>query len=1136
MRLDTLGLIRYGHFTDKRLVLPRAPTGPDLHVIFGPNEAGKSTLFSAWLDLLFGFPMQTPYSFLHDNRALRIEAQISTTGGALHLARLKGNKNTLLDARSDQPVADTVLGAALGGLDRDSYTTMFSLDDETLEQGGESILASKGSLGELLFSASAGLAHLSDGLREVQEDAGQWFRTGARKYTLNDHKARLRELDAQRKEVDLQVSQWRKLKDAAQQAEAAYRHASAQRAATQTELTALQRDLDALRDLARLRRIEARLAELPPAQDLPEAWRSALPDWQRDEAELAALLPQAQDKQAKLDADLAALPQDTNAEALLPQLADWEHRFGAIAKESADLPRRRAALAALQQDMAALVTRLGRRLGRPGLTPEATALPPATAARLTALIEEDAVLRSTMAQAQTELARARQALPDEAATAPLDEAALSRLDPLVAELRRADLLRLSADADAALRAAQATLQQALAALAPWRGDGAQLAALDLPGADTLRALDETQRATRTAQRDAQAECDRLAAQAAQLRAGVADAARLTPEQAADLRAARDAAWQAHKAALTLASAQEFERAMQADDRIRATQIEQARLSERLAQIARTDAALEQAQAQRDTAEAAVAQMDARVAALWERLGIAPQARSLADFTDWRARRDVALGAQRAVAVAQGDKDAALARLTNAQTTLGSALSALGRDLPGADFATLLAEAEIVLQMAERLRLHAERQRDLVQREAEIAAAQQARADWQAEWDALCAACWIGLPAPDVGAMRDILRALADLAALTPQAREMTHRIASIDADIAGFDDDLCKIASQLGEAPEGGFQTLWPRLRARLERAKDHASARAGLRAALQENAAHLDALQARQGQLDHAVAALHAQFGQKPLAEIATQIAAIAQAQAAEAERAELREGLAERLDCDDLDAEIARLDALDRDAAQVQLEGLKVTLGAQQKAQEAAYADLSAAQRTRDALGHDSAPARLAAERATLIAQIEEEAQEYLARQAGILAVQQGLRHYRETHRSSMMTRAAEAFARLTGGRYKGLATQPDGKDDILIAQLADGGTKEVKTLSKGTRFQLYLALRAAGYQDFASARPSVPFIADDIMETFDDTRAEAAFGLLAQMAEGGQVIYLTHHAHLCDIARRACPTVQLHDLRDL
>ena len=50
---------------------------------------------------------------------------------------------------------------------------------------------------------------------------------------------------------------------------------------------------------------------------------------------------------------------------------------------------------------------------------------------------------------------------------------------------------------------------------------------------------------------------------------------------------------------------------------------------------------------------------------------------------------------------------------------------------------------------------------------------------------------------------------------------------------------------------------------------------------------------------------------------------------------------------------------------------------------------------------------------------------------------------------------------------------------------------------------------------------------------METFDDFRAEEAFRLFAAMASVGQVIYLTHHRHLIEIAREACPAVRVHHL---
>ena len=136
-------------------------------------------------------------------------------------------------------------------------------------------------------------------------------------------------------------------------------------------------------------------------------------------------------------------------------------------------------------------------------------------------------------------------------------------------------------------------------------------------------------------------------------------------------------------------------------------------------------------------------------------------------------------------------------------------------------------------------------------------------------------------------------------------------------------------------------------------------------------------------------------------------------------------------------------------------------------------------------------------------------------------------------DRHRSSMMKRASDAFRQITRGEYSGLAARPEKNKEILIGVPRQGGSKMSDAMSTGTQFQLYLALRLAGYQKFSRVRPSVPFIADDIMETFDEPRSEEVFRLLAKMVNIGQVIYLTHHRHLCEIAQKIVPTVQIHEL---
>ena len=101
--------------------------------------------------------------------------------------------------------------------------------------------------------------------------------------------------------------------------------------------------------------------------------------------------------------------------------------------------------------------------------------------------------------------------------------------------------------------------------------------------------------------------------------------------------------------------------------------------------------------------------------------------------------------------------------------------------------------------------------------------------------------------------------------------------------------------------------------------------------------------------------------------------------------------------------------------------------------------------------------------------------------------------------------------------------LVPRDDGRANERLFVLNDeDNARSVNELSTGTRYQLYLALRAAAHADYATQRQPLPFVADDVIESFDDERSAAALTVLNKMAEKGQVLYLTHHRPLLDIAR--------------
>ena len=138
MRLDELTLERYGVYDQRTLRLD----GPGLTVIYGPNEAGKSTCLEAVSDFLFGIPPNTTRGAIYGYDAMRLGAALSLSGGRkLSLRRRKGRAGKTLSDDSGAAVEEGVLAAVLGSTTRERFERLFGLDHEGLRHGGEQLLA-----------------------------------------------------------------------------------------------------------------------------------------------------------------------------------------------------------------------------------------------------------------------------------------------------------------------------------------------------------------------------------------------------------------------------------------------------------------------------------------------------------------------------------------------------------------------------------------------------------------------------------------------------------------------------------------------------------------------------------------------------------------------------------------------------------------------------------------------------------------------------------------------------------------------------------------------------------------------------------------------------------------------------------
>ena len=209
MKLMTLNLKAVGPFTDVVLDLSGGEQG--LHLIYGPNEAGKTSTLRALSHLLFGFPHLSADNFVHPNDQLRVGGSCGI-GMARNLrlsaAGATGTRCAVPMIRRSLPMI--AWREFLGGMNQDTFEALFGIDHERLTQAGEEIRTGQGHLGELLFAAGAGLAGLSQAQKTLQQGLDELFKPRAQNPQINKVLAEFRAAQEELKRYQLPSEEWQK--------------------------------------------------------------------------------------------------------------------------------------------------------------------------------------------------------------------------------------------------------------------------------------------------------------------------------------------------------------------------------------------------------------------------------------------------------------------------------------------------------------------------------------------------------------------------------------------------------------------------------------------------------------------------------------------------------------------------------------------------------------------------------------------------------------------------------------------------------------------------------------------------------------------------------------------------------------
>lgn len=1147
MRLNSFDLTRYGKFTDLNLSFGTSEDGaPDLHVIYGANEAGKSTLLSGWLDLLFQIPVQSPMKFLHPYTSMQLGAALKIDGSVHNVIRVKKRDHSLLDAQG-APIGEALIHGGLRGLDRASYAAMFSLNQQTLDEGGESILASEGDLGELLFQASAGLTDLSAQLDTLREDSLEFLNASGRKGRLRELNSEFDALGDQIKSLDTAAVEYARLTKERDAARSTWQNARKEVEATQTSVFDKERLAEALPLIERLGRLDTQISELGDLPTPPTSWIAELPETDRNETEMTIRLEASEQAVSDLEEELVKTSEDIEILDARDMITATDNLKSAYDTATADLPKRMKERDGETESVRDSLARLG----QSGADP-VTILPEvAVSGRLRGLAERHSGFATKFASAVEELERARSDADRSAQRlkqAGGSTADLGGLGGLVQNIRRDDPIGSFDRAQGILTEADAVWQERLTALAPWSGDSAAFEQFALPDSSDLERLSEDlEAATRSFTQEIETlkrlKEDADQREARQKKTGTASA--VTLEDAAKIRVQREAEWSLHRANLNIETADRFEAAMRLDDQVattvsdQRTRAEMALEAERVladAQLQVVDAQIrvKDAKTRRETLEKTLAEIVAGMSPLL------PNDMRISPFRNWltklsEAREALSKRKEAARKVSQCEST-----LERAQSGLRSALSQAGREMhDDTDLTLALETAQSLLDRATQIDALRETDQnarhDLTRREKAMTDAETALAEWQFDWEAACAETWMADAPPGVSEMRAVLDELDHLARHTDRVSDLNRRILSMQLNSDQFAKAIDTLIGHLNMPTEGSPQELWRNISLRLRNAETSQNQHADLQKRL-ILARQTRGEAQRKSDLHRTRTAEFTRFFSVTTWPHAREALTRADARAKLVERRhDVAEDLCTRMHTQTTEKALERLEGVDEASLLAGAVGLKADLKTALKNQDEAHNDFRKAQDALEKVGGDNAVARLEEQRQTLLLEMEDGARQHLQQRLGLLAVDSALRQYRDTHRSGMLDHASDAFRSMSRGRYSGLAAQPDGTREVLVALTAEGGSKEAEQLSDGTRAQLYLALRIAGYHEFVRNNGPVPFVADDIMESFDDDRAAEAFKLLAKMSETGQVIYLTHHAHVCEIAKETCPSVHIHDLPD-
>ncbi len=1152
MIIDRLIVERYGHF--ERMELDLGPGRGGMTVIYGANEAGKSTLLQSVRDLFFGVDDRTPLAFRYDYKSILIRAKLRDSAGQrLDVERRKKRKASLTGTLSSQAGVAEInaeeFAAYFGGIKADLYNALFGFSLDDLQRGA--VALESAGLKEVLGGSALGGGgdRIASVLADLEHESRDLYRKQGKVRPINRSLTTVKETQQQLRDSTLQQSAYQGLTRRQAEIHEQFERADRDIAALRARRDRASLLLRAAADFRELRTLDEKL--LASAEGLSEAEA-------RRAGQLLAEANAARPRLHSLDAEIQRLEERIDSltvdEGLLAEEAAVERLsrgLGHLTALRREVPAERASL-----DAAAL--RLQEEAGDLGV--DGDRQEPPDPALLLRLRERTAAWReATESAARASRDEQQHRTKIEAARRSLgggqdDDLADRETIFLATELeelsdRRAQLGRISADI-------QRGEVELTAALAPFglHLDADAAAVIESPDLDALKKLlaehtelDDRDRglAREQARIDAAREATpkRRSAGPKQL------AAREAIAKIDDARSRRRSAWEdLRQAWLTgperitelerygiLRSVEAaIEAADTAADHLREHADQLARLRAEELEAQELETAADTLKADKAALEAARRSWRGRWKKLWSTVpGSAPPEPSTATalHRGLEAAREAAIRLANARRREEDlrppvvDYEARLRRHVG-QEHAGWPLLVKHLRERAAEAQTRRGRRE---STRERLaELEAAREHS----QGEVERAQQTSVELRDQLRGLLAEVGLDPELDPEQALRRLDRRgiLRDQGAAIRQRREA---LASKEAELAEAESEAASLLDRLGAADEPrSLAAAVDELSRRLTTARGNALARAHARETLAQRLPLREQAQAELAKADAELAKLRRRSGCADDRELAAAAEHTLQRETLEARQRELQERVEQHL----RDAGTPRLvfegelASSDPESLRAELSTIQPRLAERERQRTQLAEQRGKLDQEIESLGGDRA-ARLSAEAQSLLAGLGEQVDRYVLVHVAHRILDAVTERFARESQPAILQQISTLLSRITGGRH--VRVSADRQAGTLLVHDAAGEPRKSQELSTGTREQLFLALRLAYVLDYCDRAEPLPVIIDDVLVNFDRGRARSTLQALCEVARSTQVLLFTCHHHIVDLTREVAPEVPVFEL---